>query len=1202
MATSLDIGTLSGKITLEDLMSEVLAKVDARMRQFDQSLVRSGESMTKAAFLGTFLGSQLSNLAERAVSFGKNIVDSSILAGARLEQLATISVFLGERAGYSAKFINELSTAIEKSGITGTESRNAIVQLEKAHVDLSKASELSATAQNMATLSGRGSSETYGMMINAITTMNSQILKSAGFTFTMDQVLERYTATTGKSTAAMGMHEKQGLLVNAMLKEGAEFGGLYELSMGTAAKQLASAARVWLQVGEVIGTSFLPVSNVAIGAWYKLGTAVRDSMKDVSSTVTPIMKDAAASLQVVVGETAKLLIISVDAGKSLVEAYKEVPDVFKFIGRDAIYAAGTVWLLNTALESMLAKQVWLFLTGFTTRLELMGLAATTAWGSVVTFTTGLLALEGAAGMVAIAFAYVIIPIAAAVAVATALYNIYKLVTESSARAADAQVQLGIDQLNLAKINESTGKSFTTLAEAVKYVQDNAENARNGFLPLASTLKALSESAGNSIKPLRDMETTVIGLGNKGELPTSVMRQVAAAIKASGVAAEDLPPALKAVQKAMEDLGDIVPDDAISAFSKKVTALWQTLGQADEPGKVMIRFFDELYPSVRLAGESTAKFEERLTAATNRLPLTAEAVRKLTPEFESLTNAHVKLTKAMENDYLAGVTANLQVMDEERASLISQKLTLEKIESLKALGYSLQNIATVYNVSTEAIGQFGGALEASRVLSENITKTERAMQHDSFSDWLKDKQEEVARHTQAAKEKQQATASYLLLEQQDLAKTVQFEIQKRAEGISGSRESFVKLRDEAKNNYAFMLVDRENFSDEMIRIASEEANQRERDLANWRTSSTNSGEAVFQKWKESTDRSSDSFKTWLFNVASDTQKAELGFDAMGRAIKRIGDQAQAAEVLVHTLTGEYINAAEAKRRLDEGGSQAVTSQNFEQAINSLVTSGGWNPAGTGSNVSFAEAINYAHQGYSMAEIISIFALKKQGAGGKIPPPQGPAIPGMVEGKGLARGTSSWRGGEAWVGEEGPERVFLPAGSSVIPAAESRRRFGVPGFAGGLPGGRSAMSFNPTDEELAEAEVRHAREIVALSSINELLEVVKKAKTEWKEGEASNSKTKVEIAQLATQYLEVQKAYDAALLELTSAQDDVREHRVGVTNPQTGRVTPTPPSVTLAPGSIVLNYPIIRDRAAMDQLAAIVNEAVGNRLADRGARRT
>lgn len=46
--------------------------------------------------------------------------------------------------------------------------------------------------------------------------------------------------------------------------------------------------------------------------------------------------------------------------------------------------------------------------------------------------------------------------------------------------------------------------------------------------------------------------------------------------------------------------------------------------------------------------------------------------------------------------------------------------------------------------------------------------------------------------------------------------------------------------------------------------------------------------------------------------------------------------------------------------------------------------------------------------------------------------------------LARGTSNWRGGWSWVGEEGPELVNIPRGSQVMPAGQSAAAAG-----GGAP---------------------------------------------------------------------------------------------------------------------------------------------------------
>lgn len=80
----------------------------------------------------------------------------------------------------------------------------------------------------------------------------------------------------------------------------------------------------------------------------------------------------------------------------------------------------------------------------------------------------------------------------------------------------------------------------------------------------------------------------------------------------------------------------------------------------------------------------------------------------------------------------------------------------------------------------------------------------------------------------------------------------------------------------------------------------------------------------------------------------------------------------------------------------GGSQEVTSQNFQQSIMNLITNGGWNPSGMGSNIDMNEAMRLAKLGYSFQEIKNIFDRKKNGATGPIPPPQGPKIPGFREG--------------------------------------------------------------------------------------------------------------------------------------------------------------------------------------------------------------
>ncbi len=64
--------------------------------------------------------------------------------------------------------------------------------------------------------------------------------------------------------------------------------------------------------------------------------------------------------------------------------------------------------------------------------------------------------------------------------------------------------------------------------------------------------------------------------------------------------------------------------------------------------------------------------------------------------------------------------------------------------------------------------------------------------------------------------------------------------------------------------------------------------------------------------------------------------------------------------------------------------------------------------------------------------------------------------------FANGVTNWRGGIAWVGEEGPEIMYVPQHASIIPAPESKALASagaLPGFAGGLniPGLGGLMDF-------------------------------------------------------------------------------------------------------------------------------------------------
>lgn len=400
----MNIGTLTGAIVLDDRMSSVLMNIDKSLLKLAETSTTTSaklqQNMTMAASVGSFLGTTLAGLARDALLFGKNLVTGSLMAGARLEQLTGVTQFLGERAGYTAQEVDTLSAKIEKTGITGVQSREAIQKLLSAHIDLARASELSAMAQSVASIKGRSSSETFGVLTNAITTLNSQQLRGLGLTTSMSSAMTKYTEETGKSADGLSMRAKQQLLLTALLKEGIEYDGLYAKSMEYASKQAGSAERAWGQVSEQIGLVFLPVTSTAIKAWYQLGSSVRDAVKDMQGDVGPIMTSVAGYLKTLIERTGELATASMKSVTIVKEAWSGLPEVVRLLTINVGLSVIAFKALNAQLLPFMARQIWLFVDGFTTRMGLLALKAQETWALIAAHP--LVAVTAALGAITLA--------------------------------------------------------------------------------------------------------------------------------------------------------------------------------------------------------------------------------------------------------------------------------------------------------------------------------------------------------------------------------------------------------------------------------------------------------------------------------------------------------------------------------------------------------------------------------------------------------------------------------------------------------------------------------------------------------------------------------------------------------------------------------------------------------------------------------
>lgn len=374
----MDVGTLTGKITLEDQMTAVLAKLDQGLKIVDESLQITNAGVQKlaqttstSATAAEFFGNVLATTFMKVTSFVKNLVSESLMAGVRLEQLGIATRFLGERAGYSGAFIDDLAKKIEATGISGIASREAIQSLLGAQVKLEHATRLSAIAQNMQSISGRSSSEVFQVMTRALATGNTQLLRGIGFQNINLRNLKAQAAATGETATATSGSARTQMILNAILAEGNRNLGLYNESMKSAGKQLSSSERAWAQVSEQIGVILTPIVSVAIKTWYSLGQAVRDSVTSAQESLKPFVTAIAEFFQTTVDNVKNF-----DIGDVFENVKTKIVDLWNWL-----VDFNDRWQITTVIVGG-AKLAWEALKGAFELVERAVKAVMSAWQSM----------------------------------------------------------------------------------------------------------------------------------------------------------------------------------------------------------------------------------------------------------------------------------------------------------------------------------------------------------------------------------------------------------------------------------------------------------------------------------------------------------------------------------------------------------------------------------------------------------------------------------------------------------------------------------------------------------------------------------------------------------------------------------------------------------------------------------------------------
>lgn len=215
--------------------------------------------------------------AAAGISFAGLVKDSTLLA-ARFETMGVVMGVAGNNAGYTRKEMDDLSKSLQQQGISMLQSRNSLTQLATANIDLSKATGLARSAQDLAVVGNINSSEALERMIHGIKAGEVEVLRTLGLNVSFEASYKKLAQTLGVNTESLDENQKMMARTNAVLDGSTRYLGIYEESMTTAGKAMTSLTRYWEDFKVQAGDTFLP--TLATGVF-----TVTDALKAMNAEI-----------------------------------------------------------------------------------------------------------------------------------------------------------------------------------------------------------------------------------------------------------------------------------------------------------------------------------------------------------------------------------------------------------------------------------------------------------------------------------------------------------------------------------------------------------------------------------------------------------------------------------------------------------------------------------------------------------------------------------------------------------------------------------------------------------------------------------------------------------------------------------------------------------------------------------------------------
>jgi len=253
-------------------VAEYVAKLGVQIVSDDAAWAKLKRNMTEVEQAGRRTASAMDAVRSAALKIGAaytayrfaDQIKEVVMLAARYDTLGIAMVRAGQNIGASGRVLGELQAALQKTGISMLESRQSIVSMIQAQVDLSKATQLARIAQNAAIVANVNSSEAFNRLVYGIKTGQPEILRTMGLNVNFEKSYKALADSMHKTVGQLTTQEKMQARVNAVTIEARSITGLYEKAMESAGKQLLSTVRYLEDVKVKTGLAFQPAFTSAV--------------------------------------------------------------------------------------------------------------------------------------------------------------------------------------------------------------------------------------------------------------------------------------------------------------------------------------------------------------------------------------------------------------------------------------------------------------------------------------------------------------------------------------------------------------------------------------------------------------------------------------------------------------------------------------------------------------------------------------------------------------------------------------------------------------------------------------------------------------------------------------------------------------------------------------------------------------------------